>query len=106
MIMIKNRLDTRIFTQPKNRSNSGDNSVEVYVHDSPIICAFYLHFCLSECFGNLTTDDVVDIVHQTHIEGVGKIGSMRRIDAEESLRQVNELNRRTSNNLKFTINQI
>ena len=106
MIRIKNRLDTRIFTQPKNRSNSGDESVEVYVQDSPIICAFYLHYCLSECFANLTTDDVVDIVHQTHIEGIGKIGSMRRIDAEESLRRVEELGKRTGNNLKFTIAEI
>ena len=106
MINTKSKLDTNTLTQPKNRLSNGDDCVEVFVHDSPIVCAFYLHLCLSECFPQLSTQSVIDIVHTTHHKGIGNIGEMKKSDADECLKKVDELNERTNNELKFTMKDI
>ena len=102
-MMISTRLKKHIAIQPLSNSN---DMVEVWVNDSPIVCAFYLHLCLSECFPQLATQSVVNIVHTTHHKGIAKIGEMKQSDAEECLQKVDELNERTENNLIFSLKDI
>ena len=104
-IDVQSRFDTSILTSSKVEGNSNSDEIEILVHDSDEICAFYVHFCILNSFENVDNQLVVDVVYQCHYQGKG-VFRQKRDEGREGLEKVKELNRRTGNNLKFTMQEI